>query len=427
MLLVYNILVGFSFVFIIPFFLWKYKLGLFNKVSVGSLQRLGFYDIEKGKYILLHASSVGELRTVTMFIVKLKQMFPEKKILVLTMTPYGYKYIFEKNIADNVIFAPIDIPFCVEKLFFNVIPEMLILVESELWPNLIFSAKRKGAKIILINGRMSDKSFKRYLFIREFMREILKKIDFICAREESDKKKFITLGYNSVNVVKTGNMKYDIKSEVRSPKSEVKKKDFGFVEDDLIFVAGSTREKEEEIVINVYKRLISDFKNLKLIIAPRYPERCNEIEKLLQKENLIFTRRSQLPTANFPLPAFNCLLLDTMGELTDVYSIGTVIFVGGSLFDGAGGHNMLEPAELGKTVIFGKYVKNFKESAKSLISGNAVFQINDDNELFDSVFKLLNDRNMRTEMGKRAREIVISQRGATDRNLKVVSELLKNA
>ena len=420
MLLVYNILVGFAFVFIMPYFIWRYKLAIFDKVAVGIKQRLGFYDIEKGKYILIHASSVGELKTITMFIEKLRKIFPEKKILILTMTPYGYKYVLDKKIADKVVFAPIDIPFCVEKLFLRVIPEMLILVESELWPNLIFSVARKGAKIVSINSRMSDKSFRRYLFVKEFIAEILKKIDFICAREESDRKKFIALGYDEKKAVKTGNMKYDKKSEVQSPKSEVRKKNFGFAEDDLIFVAGSTREQEEEIVINVYKKLAEEFLSIKLIIAPRYPERCSEIEKILQKENVSFIRKSQLPTSN-------CLLLDTIGELTDAYSIGTVIFVGGSLFEGAGGHNMLEPAELGKTVIFGKFVKNFQESAELLVLQKAAFQVADKEEFFNRAKELLNNLELRDAMGKLAKEVVISRRGATDNNLKIISEILKNA
>ncbi|MFH0948772.1 MAG: glycosyltransferase N-terminal domain-containing protein [Elusimicrobiota bacterium] len=446
MLLVYNILVGFAFVFILPYFVWRYKLAAFDKLSVGIKQRLGFYDIEKGRYIILHASSIGELKTVTMFIDKLKKIFPEKKVLVLTMTPYGYKYVFDKKIADEVIFAPIDIPFCVEKLFLRVIPEMLILVESELWPNLIFSAKRKGAKIVSINARMSDKSFKRYLFVKEFIAEILKKIDFICAREESDRNKFIALGYDEKKVIKTGNMKYDMIKEVSrvgSPAAKSKRqetRDFGFTENDLIFVAGSTREKEEEIVINVYKKLVVDFKSLKLVLAPRYPERCSAIEKILQKENINFIRRSQLttyprlksgatpltsPAANL-LGTFHCLLLDTIGELIDVYSVGTVIFVGGSLFDDAGGHNMLEPAELGKTVVFGKFVKNFKESAELLISEKAAFQVSDEEEFYNSARMLLSDEKLRDAMGKRAREVVISRRGATDKNLKIVLEIIKN-
>ena len=426
MLLVYNILVGFAFVFIMPYFIWRYKLAAFDKMALGIKQRLGFYDIEKGKYVLIHASSVGELKTITMFIEKLKKIFPGKKILILTMTPYGYKYVVDKKIANKVVFAPIDIPFCVEKLFLRVIPEMLILVESELWPNLIFSAKRKGAKIISINARMSDKSFHRYLFIKEFMTEILRKIDFICAREESDKNKFIALGYDEKKAIKTGNMKYD-KTETVSAKKSITNKDFGFTASDLIFVAGSTREQEEEIVINVYKKLSEDFTNLRLVIAPRYPERCLEVEKILQKENMSFIRKSQLPTSNFQLPTFRCLLLDTIGELTDAYSIGTVIFVGGSLFDGSGGHNMLEPAELGKTVIFGKFVKNFQEAAALLILRKAAFQVSDEKEFYNSARRLLVDVKLSDEMGKLAKEVVISRRGATDNNIKIISEILKNA
>ncbi|MBI5573051.1 MAG: 3-deoxy-D-manno-octulosonic acid transferase [Elusimicrobia bacterium] len=425
MLLVYNILVGFAFVFVMPYFIWRYKLAAFDKMALGIKQRLGFYDIEKGKDILIHASSVGELKTITMFIEKLKKMFPGKKILILTMTPYGYKYVLDKKIADKVVFAPIDVPFCVEKLFLRVIPEMLILVESELWPNLIFSVARKGAKIVSINARMSDKSFRRYLFVKEFMAEILKNIDFICAREESDRNKFIALGYDEKKVIKTGNMKYD-KIETVSTKRSITNKDFGFTDTDLIFVAGSTREQEEEIVINVYKKLAEEFSNLKLTIAPRYPERCQDVEKILQKENISFIRKSQLPTPHSLLPASRCLLLDTIGELTDAYSIGTITFVGGSLFDGAGGHNMLEPAELGKTVIFGKFVKNFQESAELLILQKAAFQVSDEKEFCNSARRLLIDAKLRDEMGKRAKEVVVSRRGATDKSLKIISEIIKD-
>ncbi|MEW6557728.1 MAG: 3-deoxy-D-manno-octulosonic acid transferase [Elusimicrobiota bacterium] len=429
MLLIYNILVGFAFVFVLPYFVWRYKLAAFDKIAIGIKQRLGFYDIEKGKYILFHASSVGELKTITLFITKLKKMFPEKQILILTMTPYGYKYAVDKKIADKVIFAPIDIPFCVEKLFLKVIPEMLVLIESELWPNLVFSAKRKGAKIVSINARMSDKSFRRYLFVKEFITEILKKIDFICAREESDRKKFIALGYDETKVIKTGNMKYDIKSEAyqRMQLPGVRKTGFGFKDTDLIFVTGSTREKEEEIVINLYKKLIPQFNNLKLVVAPRYPERCLEIEKILQKENLSFFRKTQLSTINYQPSTINCLLLDTIGELLDFYGIADIVFVGGSLFDESGGHNILEPAELGKPVIFGKYIRNFQESANALLSNHAAFLINNTQEFYETVLKLLTDQKLRIETGKKARETVVAQRGATDRNIRIVSEMLENA
>ena len=426
MLLVYNILAGFVLIFILPYFFLRYKLGLFRKAAVGIKERFGFYNIDKGSYIILHASSVGELKTVTNFVIKLRKEFPQKKILILTMTPYGYKYVCDKNISDYVYFAPIDIPFCVEKLFLKATPLMLILVESELWPNLIFSAKRKGATIVLINGRMSDRSFKRYLFIKEFMAEILKRFDLICAREESDKKKFVVLGFDEKKIIKTGNMKYD-KIEYKEHKIIKTKRDYGFSETDLIFVAGSTREKEEDIVINVYKRLVSKFRGLKLVIAPRYPDRCKEIEKLLEKENIVYRRKSQLNNNDLKISGYRCLLLDTIGELASIYSIGTVVFVGGSLFEGAGGHNMLEPAELGKTVIFGKHVKNFKESAEGLVSNEAAFQVEDENEFFDCAHKILSDQKLRDEMGNKAKEFVINQRGATDRTIKIISEMIKNA
>ena len=421
MLLIYNILVGFAFVFILPFFVWKYKFGILSKASVGIKERFGFYDIEEGRYILIHASSVGELKTVSEFIFVLKKLLPEKKILILTMTPYGYQYALEKKLADKVIFAPIDLPFCIERMFKKVTPEMLILVESEMWPNIIFSAKRKGAKVVSINSRMSDRSFKRYLLVQEFMSEILLKMDIICAREDSDAVKFLKLSYGRANVVKTGNMKYDSQ---KTPWPARTNKDFGFAASDIIFVAGSTREKEEEVVANVYRRLLSSFPALKLIMAPRYPERCPEVENVLTKEKISFVRKTQLSTVNGQLQTVNCLIIDTIGELMGAYSVASIVFVGGSLFAGAGGHNILEPAQIGKPVIFGSFMSNFREPSHAMLTGNAAFRVQNEEEFYLSAAKLLSDSRLRSDMGKRAQEIVASRIGATTRNAEIVKELL---
>jgi len=420
-LLIYNILVGFAFVFILPFFIWKYKFGILSKASVGIRERFGFYDIEEGRYILLHASSVGELKTVSEFILVLKKMLPEKKILILTMTPYGYQYAQEKKLGDKVVFAPIDLPFCIERMFRKVTPEMLILVESEMWPNIIFSAKRKGAKIVSINSRMSNRSFKRYLLVREFISEILMKMDIMCAREDSDAGKFLKLSYGRANVVKTGNMKYDAQKRPRAAKTN---KDFGFADNDMIFVAGSTRENEEEVVANVYKKLLPSFPKLKLIIAPRYPERCPEIEGVLSKMDIRFIRKTRMADSGASKYTHDCLLIDTIGELMDAYSAATIVFVGGSLFAGAGGHNILEPAQLGKPVIFGSFMSNFSEPSRAMVAGNAAFQVHGEKEFLGSAAKLLADGQLRVKMGKNAQEIVASRIGATTRNAEIIKGLL---
>ena len=423
MLLIYNILVIFAFILLMPFFIWKYKSGVFGKIFIGIKERFGFYDIETGKYILLHASSLGELKTVSEFIFLLKKSLPGKKLLVLTMTPYGYQYAIEKKLGDGVVFAPIDLPFCVENMFKKIAPEMLIMVESEMWPNIIFSAKKKGAKIVSINTRMSDKSFKRYLLIKEFVAEILLKMDAVCAREDSDAKKILELSYGRAKVTKTGNMKYDSRKGVFVSKTG---KDYGFTDADMIFAAGSTRENEEKIVIDVYKRLLEHFPGLKLIVAPRYPERCAEVENILSEAGIKFIRKtsmSGISSAN----NYDCLIIDTIGELMDVYSAATVVFVGGSLFSGAGGHNILEPAQFGKPVIFGSFMSNFDEPAKAMIAGNAAFQVNNEEEFYSSAFKLFSDEKLRSNMGIRAREIVASRIGATERNVEIVKGLLSES
>ena len=421
MLLIYNILVGFAFVFILPFFIWKYKFGILGKASVGIMERFGFYDIDEGKYIIVHASSLGELKTISEFLRMIKKLLPSKKVLILTMTPYGYNYAVEKKLGDKVAFSPIDLPFCVERMFRKVTPEMLVLVESEMWPNIIFSAKRKGAKIVSINTRMSDKSFKRYLMVQEFISEILLKMDIICAREESDAAKFLKLSYGRANVIKTGNMKYDSRN-IQLPSK--KPGDFGFSAFDLILVAGSTRENEENVVINVYKKLLPLFSNLKLIIAPRYPERCPEIESILIKNDIKFIRKTRMADAIKQGARYDCLIIDTIGELTEAYSAASLTFVGGSLFPGAGGHNILEPAQLSKPVIFGSFMSNFAEPAAAMIAGGAAFQARNEGEFYAAAAKLLSDGALCADMGRKAKEIVSSRIGATARNAEIVKGLL---
>ncbi len=422
MLIIYNILVGFAFIFIMPFFVWKYKFRVLRKISFGIKERLGSYTVEPGKYILLHASSVGELKTVSGFLSMLKKALPDRKILVITMTPYGYQYALEKKLGDGVAFAPIDLPFCVDRMFSRITPEMLILVESEMWPNLIFSAKKKGAKVVSINSRMSDRSFKRYMLIREFVAEILLEMDAICAREDSDAKKFLELSYGRANVIKAGNMKYDLPRVQPRPKTAA---DFGFSPSDMILAAGSTREKEEEIVIRVYGRLKPVFPGIKLIIAPRYPERCSEVEGLLSSAGIISVRKTAMHSPGVP-ENFDCLLIDTIGELMDAYSAAAVVFVGGSLFAGAGGHNILEPAQHSKPVIFGSFMSNFREPSVAMVAGGAAFRVSGEEEFFSAARKLFSDDKLRAEMGRRAREIVISRIGATGRNVETVKGLLSH-
>jgi len=421
-LLIYNILVGFAFIFILPFVIWKYKAGFFKKVSIGLNERFGLYNIPQGKYILLHASSVGELKTVEIFVRGIKKRFPEKRIIILTMTPYGYRYAYDNRLGDEVAFAPIDIPFFVERVFNKITPEMLILVESELWPNLIFSAKGKGAKIVSINARMSDRSFKRYGFIREFMSEIVNSLDLICARENSDAEKFSYLGYGRAKVKKTGNMKYDGLLSGK-PVPQKMPEDFGFSSEDMILVAGSTRDNEEEVVLWAYKNLFKDIPNLKIIIAPRYPERCKDVAALLQKIGITFVERSAFKD-NVSFHGKQCLLLDTIGELAAAYSTASVVFVGGSLYPGAGGHNILEPAALGKAVVFGKYMSNFKEPSESLVAASAAYIAYDKEDLYNKLLQLLNNEQTRNECGARARNIVHNQVGATERNIEIISDML---
>ncbi|MCK4649228.1 3-deoxy-D-manno-octulosonic acid transferase, partial [bacterium] len=307
------------------------------------------------------------------------------------------------------------------------------MVETELWPNFIRETKKREIPLAVVNGRISPGSFKGYRVIKPFLKGVLFNIDLFCMQSELDEERIISVGAPEEKVHTTGNVKFDgLKTKVSD--REKLTKELKISSKDLILVAGSTHAKEEEIILDIYQKAKEEFPSLRLILAPRHPERIKEVESLCKNRNLFYIRRSQLlrtapakgwsASGGNPEPRTSVILLDTIGELAKIYSLATVVFVGGSLIP-IGGHNILEPAALGKVPLFGPYMHNFVESARLLEEGGGGIQIRDEEELLRNILDLLENSEKKEGMGRKAQEIVKRHQGASERTVELVGRLLR--
>ena len=425
MYFLYNLLLIIVLVLISPFVLVKMVISARWRVGLGG--RFGFLPAgaKADNSILIWAASVGEIRAAALLVKELNKNFPEAKIVVATMTPEGNRLAKELKLGDRVIFAPLDFFFCVKRVLDSINPKLVILVETELWPNFIKEAKKAGAKIILVNGRISARSFGKYKAVKNFLKNIFNCFDVISVRETVDKERLITLGAAADKVVVSGNIKYD---QITDDKlilklSDKSYREFGLKPEALVLVAGSTKENEEEIILKAYRKLTKKFTALRLIIAPRHLNRVKEIENILKQQNFEYIKKTDLgKTTSVSDKAV--ILLDTMGELVKAYSLATVAFVGGSLVK-TGGQNIMEPASLGKPVIFGPYMESFFETAQLLKKTGGAVEIKDVEELAEKVSYFLADPQVRAAKGEELRQAVLSMRGATQRNMELIRKILK--
>lgn len=421
--LLYELLIYFSSPFIFFFYFFKYKGQIFSNLR----ERLGFLSRETKKkinrsrdWLWVHAASVGEVTTGLHLITALQKIFPEKMVVLSTVTPTGKELANKKDSANLVIYLPLDFRWAIRKILLLVKPVLLVVIETELWPNFIQQTKISGAKIVLVNGRISNRSYQRYKIFRSFIRKILSQIDFFAMRESTDAERIIALGAPLERVKVTGNMKYDLIANHQSPSTN--HQEFGFQPNDLIWVCGSTGKGEEKIILEVYLEVLKKYPNLKLILAPRYLERIPEIEDLLKAKDISFIYKSQLPVTNNQLP-ITCLLWDSYGELMNAYALATIVFVGGSLVPQEG-HNILEPAALGKPVIFGPYMESFQEVAERLLSSGGAIQVKNGEELKLQILNLLGSLALREKIGINALQAVRNKESATDKNIELIKSLL---
>lgn len=399
-----------------------------GKLHRDFLERFGKYDEAKRDAladakdaIWIQAVSVGEVALCRDFIPSLKTKFPGRTIIFSTITKTGNdlaKKLFREDAI--VIYFPLDFSFIVRKVIALIRPKACVMVETEVWPNFLKEIERRAIAAILINGRISDRSFGKYKLVKPFLRKTIRKMNALCMQSKTDAGRIIELGARHERVKVTGNMKFDVKAKVRQASSDDLRRELGMAEGGELLIAGSTHEGEEDAVIAAFKDLIEKFPNLKLLIAPRHIERTGEVEDAVRRFGFLPIRLSgPLPLGTGP----KVYILDTIGRLSDFYSIASIVFIGGSLIK-HGGQNPIEPAIYEKPVVFGQYMFNFKKITEAFLARRAAVRVDGGAELGPVLYNLFADKNRRLEMGRAAKAVVIENQGATEKNLNEIGRFL---
>jgi 3-deoxy-D-manno-octulosonic-acid transferase len=385
-------------------------------------ERLGLYpgSLTGDKKIWIHCASVGEVNILKSFLKFLFMKTSPDNIVITTMTVTGRENAKSKyNEIKNIFLAPIDIGFSVKNALRRIKPEVMFIIETELWPGLLYFSSSCDTKLVLVNARLSNNAFRWYRFLKFFFRPLLKKFDLIIAQSEDDRKKFIQLKGEDTNIFVSGNLKFDI--DTTSQQEKIDAKLIEIFSEKTVFIAGSTHEKEEEIIIKQIPEYLRLFPELKFILAPRHLERLNSIDKLLREYNIRFIKRTQVDSNSDS--SFDVLLLDTIGELSSLYQIATIVFIGGTLVP-VGGHNVIEPAISGKPVIFGPYYNNFKYACELLLKKGGGICVRDKDELFTKTMELLKDKKTLTDIGKKAKEAVYEGMGSAKKTFELINKIL---
>ena len=422
MKILYNLFFLIFSVVYVPYLLMK------GKAHRDFLQRFGFLPKEMSgikKPVWIHAVSVGEAALAGKLSLLFKEHFPEVPVIVSTTTKTGNEMMRKsrESAADAVFYFPLDLSFIVSKVVRLLDPRLYVMVETELWPNLLRELHSKGIPVILANGRISDTSYSNYGKIDFVMKHILGTIDRFCMQTEKDAERIKQLGAPAEKVYVAGNIKFD--EGVASPESApFSRKDFGFGKDDKILVAGSTHFPEEEAIVDIYGDLKLSGGDLKLILAPRHIERVDEVRTYIEKNGMKSCLFSDILSGKADSPGTkDVILVDTIGHLKDIYSVATLIFVGGSLAK-KGGQNPIEGARWGKGVIFGPYMYNFREVASIFLEGGGAVSVKDKTQLKGVLKDLLGDPKKREDMSLNAKRIVSDNSGALKRTLSIIENEL---
>jgi len=424
----YNSLLTLGLILSSPFF--GFKLITTSHYRKGLSQRLGicskdvFKKVVDEKPLWIHAASVGEVLGSLPVIEGIRQINPELPILLSTMTATGNHMAKERASGVRAItFFPLDHPWVVRRTISLVNPRAFLMAETEIWPNFLMELGRRGIPAMLFNGRISTRSFQWYKRFRFFFASPLATISIFCMQSSLDAQRIIEMGANPERVTVSGNVKFDQQPpEITQKERETLLQTLGLRAGQPILIAGSTHRGEEEFMLKVLHRLSPEYPDLVLILAPRYLERVKEVEVLLKRERIPWKRKSQLQ-ARGEREGAAVILLDTLGELSKLYSLGTLIFVGGSLVR-VGGHNILEPLFFKKPVFFGPFMDHFREISDEVLRRGAGFQIREVEEMVFHAKTLLDDISLKANMGKCGFEIIQHNRGATSKTLETILQLL---
>jgi len=397
---------------------------------VGSFsQRLGYlpvsFNIDAEPSIWIHAVSVGELLTARPLIAALREKHPGLRIFLSTTTMSAQQLARRNALdVDGVFYFPFDLGFVVRRTLDLVKPKLFLMMETEIWPNLLRECRRRGVRTAIVNGRLSTRSFPRYRFARGFFRHVLADIDHFCVQSDESRRRFIEIGAAADRITVTGSLKFDSLEPASAGQARSRERVlryFRFAPGRPVWVAGSTMKGEETIVLRVFRRLKASQPTAVLVLAPRHPERFDDVVAMAQQEGFRTVRRSELPID--AEPRADVVVLDSIGELAAVYQVGTLVFVGGSLVP-TGGHNILEPAVFGRPVVFGPHMHNFAEIAAAFVAADAGVQVASEGVFEDEVLALMADPVRRARLGAAARALVDANRGAKAKTLETLDVLL---
>jgi 3-deoxy-D-manno-octulosonic-acid transferase len=425
---VYNLLATVLLLMGLPFLPVLYLLG--KRYSVGVGQRLGFYGrevrdaVNHTRPLWIHGASVGEVLSAGRLVEEIRKRFPGRKIVVSAFTYTGYETA-RRVISDAaVIFFPLDHPWSVKRALAAVDPSVVVFLETEIWPNMLRLAHRRGTPTLLLSGRFSARSFNKYSSLSWFFRGVVRNFASMGMQSEEDASRAKRLGADPEKVFVTGNLKL-VGSEnsfahdpVISESVHLKRKSDGR----CLLVAGSSHRGEEEILLNAFRSLKRRFPDFQMILAPRHPQRFPEVERLLKANGMEFEKKSQTNGRSFLME--DICFLDTLGDLQEFYALGDIAFVGGSLVN-AGGHNLLEPARVRRPVLFGPYMANFAAIADEMKRKGGGVEVRGVEDLVREIADLVSDTDKRLAMGERAYHVAADEHRVGERTSELLSRYLQ--
>ena len=434
MYLLYSLALTILFFALLPYFI--YQAIRHGKYAGSFKERLGWLPVSSRgdgrQTVWVHTVSVGEFLAARPLVERIKRELPGWRLVVSTTTLTGQRLArAELTGFDAVFYFPFDWTFAVRRSLDQVKPSLVVILETELWPNFLRECRRRGIRTVIANGRISPRSFARYKRVRRFMARVLKDVSLLIMQSEADAERVVSLGARAGQVRACGNLKYDVRSEahvsnLRSEAAEKIDNLFALSASPRLIIAGSTAPGEENMLLAALSeaRKQQGLGDARLVLAPRHPERFNEVASLVAESGFRFARRSENAVDS---RAADVILLDTIGELAAIYRFAAVVFVGGSLVP-RGGHNIIEPALYAKPIIVGPHTENFRQVVSDFAQADAVAQISPSGQAIADSFtreliRLLSDTESAQAMGARAREILHRSRGATECTIAAILEL----
>jgi 3-deoxy-D-manno-octulosonic-acid transferase len=413
-----------------------------GKSRAGLRERLGLlpdrlqeYGQSEDTVIWIQAASVGEVNAVSPILRELRLRLPLARLVLSVTTPTGRQVAERRDLGvDAVIYFPFDLPFVVERVLRRLNPAVYVMVETELWPNVLALAKRRGIATVVVNGRISDRAYPKARALWPIYRWMLRGVDLICAQSELDAERFRALGAPPDHVTVAGNSKFDDTPPPLSAAEAARwRQEFGFGDTDTVWLAGSTHEGEEDIVLEVFDHLRFTHRDLQLVIAPRHPERGDRVHELVREHGYDVYRRSHVlaareagedlgppPTG----PTVRVAILDTVGELASVYGCADLVLVGGSLVRGLSGHNILEPIAQDKPTLFGPYMDAFRDISAIALRESCAVQVANAEALQAQCERLMSEAEERLALTQRGRAMIARYRGASARYAAAIERLL---